>query len=211
MKFIDDVYVGFLGLNRLGEGGISGGMEDRIRRLRCGFEEPKSAGREEEMPEDIGEDIIWAAGGDSEMAGRGCETGGDWGGAELWMCMEAEVEGLMMVGEVGGGVSKDVGSGDCGRVESCGVGAVVEVAKMGVGKKSAKGDGLLKGTPSIALGMLDNFMMTDAMIGLTTISPIDVLQFGREDMHADSTTFCSITLRVFQRIFAASKSNRCPG
>ena len=98
MKFIDDVYVGYLGLNHLGEGGISGGMEDRIRRLRCGFEEPKSAGREEEMPEDIGEDIIWAAGGESEMAGRGCETGGDWGGDELWMCMEAEVEGLMMVG-----------------------------------------------------------------------------------------------------------------
>ena len=79
------------------------------------------------------------------MAGRGCEIGNDSVEAEgkvdvvLWMCMEVKVEGLMMVGEVGGDVSKDVGSGDCGRVESCGVGAVVEVAKMGVGKKSAKG------------------------------------------------------------------------
>ena len=211
MKFIDDVYVGCLGLNRLGEGAISGGMEERFRRLRCGVDEPKSGGREEEIPEDIGEELTWTVGGDSEVAGRGCEIGDGWGEADSKVDVEVEVEGLMMVGEIGKGVSKGVGSGDCGRVELCGVGAVVEVAKVGVGKKSAKGDGLLKGTPSTALGMLDNFIMTDAMIGLTTISPIDELQFGREDMHADSTTFCSITLRVFQRIFAASKSNWCPG
>ena len=45
----------------------------------------------------------------------------------LWMSMEVEFEGLEMVGEVGENVSKGVGSGDCERVESCGVGVVVEV------------------------------------------------------------------------------------
>ena len=145
------------------------------------------------------------------MDGRGCEIGDGWDEADSKVDAEAEVEGLGMVGEVGEDVPKGVGDGDRGRVESGRAGAVVEVAKIGAGKKSTKGDGLLEGTPSIALGMLDNFMMTEAMIGLTAISPIDVLQLGREDMHADSTTFCSITLRVFQRIFAASKSNRCPG
>ena len=71
MKFIDDVYVGFLDLNRLGEGAISRGMGVCFGHLRCGVDEPKSGGRDEEMPEDIGEDI-WVEGGISEVAGRGC-------------------------------------------------------------------------------------------------------------------------------------------
>ena len=85
------------------------------------------------------------------------------------------------------------------------------MAKAGGGKRSARGEGFLTFVPLMNLGMLDNLMITDANIGLTDISPREVLQCGREEIHAASTTLCSVTLRVFQIMLAASKSNSCPG
>ena len=105
------------------------------------------------------------------------------------------------------GVGVGGGSGRAGTDLAEGEG----VAKAGGGKRSVSGEGFLTFVPSMNLGILDNLMITDANIGLTDISPRDVLQCGREEMHAASTTFCSVTLRVFQMILAASKSNSCPG
>ena len=56
-------------------------MEVRLRRPRCGVEEPISGGRDEEIPGYMGEDITWVEGGDSKAAGRGCEIGDNCGEA----------------------------------------------------------------------------------------------------------------------------------
>ena len=73
------------------------------------------------------------------------------------------------------------------------------------------GDGLVGPEPLMSFAMLDNLITTAATMGLTNTSPNLVLQCGSEAMHEASTTFCSFTLRVFQSILAASKSNSCPG
>ena len=61
--------------------------------------------------------------------------------------------------------------------------------------------------PDAKHGILVNLMINDDKIGSTGISPPEVLQLGKDDMHAVSTIFCSVTLQVFHRTLAESKSN----
>ena len=134
----------------------------------------------------------------------------------MGVTISVEVDrGVLKVGWAGGGgiaVRGGVGCDGCGEVGvTAGVDVDREVAKTGGGKKSARDVGVLEQEPLMNLGMFDNLMTTEAIKGLTQISPAEVLQQGREEMHAASTIFCSTTLRVFQRILAASKSNSCPG
>ena len=65
--------------------------------------------------------------------------------------------------------------------------------------------------PVINLGISVSLMISDDTMELTGISPLEVLQLGNSDMHAASTIFCSVTLRVFHRSSAESKLKACPG
>ena len=70
---------GFLDLSRLGEKVMYRRMEVHFQCLRCDVEEAISGGRDEEIPEDTGEDIKWMEGGNIEVAERGREIGDNCG------------------------------------------------------------------------------------------------------------------------------------
>ena len=135
-------------------------------------------------------------------AGDGWEAGS----RQVGVAMGVEVDR-------GGGstVWDGLGSDGCGEVDvTAELDVALEVDKTGGGKKSACGGGVLKRVPLMNLGMLDNLMTTEANKGLTWISPLVILQQGREEMHAASTTFCSTTLR-FPKDLGNLKVKLMPG